>query len=65
MDAKDAALGLGVWQWELNLPVNTARPDEGWVQRLNAVSGHDHLHSTPQHSTAWYTRGLYLVTGRY
>jgi hypothetical protein len=56
VDAEDAALGLGVWQWELNLPVNTARPDEGRVQRLNAVGGHDHLHSTARHGTQQYSR---------
>ena len=41
--AEDAALGLGIWQGELNLPVNAPRPDEGRVQRLNAVGCHDHL----------------------
>ena len=34
VDAKDAALGLGVRQRELNLPINPARPDECRVQGL-------------------------------
>jgi hypothetical protein len=41
--AEDAALGFGIRQWELNLPVNAPRPDEGRVQRLNAVGCHDDL----------------------
>jgi hypothetical protein len=41
--AEDAALGLGIWQGELNLPVNAPRPNESRVQRLNAVGCHDHL----------------------
>merc|ERR1719308_494021 len=27
VDPKDSALGLLIWEWELNFPVNSARPD--------------------------------------
>lgn len=43
MNAKDAALCLCIWQRELNFTVNTTRPDEGRVERLYAVCGHDDL----------------------
>merc|ERR1712172_233660 len=43
VDAKDSALGLLIWEWKLNFPVNSARPDEGWVKGLNPVGRHDHL----------------------
>ena len=43
VDAKDAALGLGVWQRELNLAVYPAWPDECRVQGLYLVGRHDDL----------------------
>jgi hypothetical protein len=43
VNAKNSPLCLGVWQRELNLAVNAARPDQRRVQRLNAVGGHDNL----------------------
>ena len=48
VDAKDTALGLGVGQWELNLPINPTGPDERWVQGLYSICSHDHLeHNDP------------------
>lgn len=43
VDAEDAPLGLLVRQRELDLAVNAPGTDEGRVQRLDAVSRHDHL----------------------
>ena len=43
VDAKDATLGFGVRQRELNLPINPARSDECWVQGLYPIRSHDHL----------------------
>jgi hypothetical protein len=51
VDAEDAALGLGVWQGELNLPVNTPGPDKSRVQCLNTIGGHNDLRSTARQST--------------
>mmetsp|Transcript_25251 Transcript_25251/g.79226 ORF Transcript_25251/g.79226 Transcript_25251/m.79226 type:complete len:235 (+) Transcript_25251:651-1355(+) len=43
VDAKDAALGLGVGQRELDLAVDAARADERRVKALDGVCGHDDL----------------------
>merc|ERR1711971_1459409 len=43
VDAKDSALGLLVWERELNFPVNSARSDQGRVKGLNPIGRHDHL----------------------
>merc|ERR1712192_295507 len=43
VDAKDSALSLLIRERELNFPVNSARPDQGWVKGLNPIGRHDHL----------------------
>ena len=43
MDAKNAALGLLVGEGELDLSVDTSGANEGGVEGLDAVSGHDDL----------------------
>ena len=47
VNAEDAALGLDVRQRELDLTVNTTRPNEGRVKRLDVVGGHNDLDVTP------------------
>ena len=44
VDTKDSSLGFFIGKRELNLPVNSARSDEGGVEGLNPVGRHDHLH---------------------
>merc|ERR1719285_1356216 len=46
VDAKDSTLGLLVWVWELNFPVNPARPNQSRVKGLNPIGCHDHLSVT-------------------
>ena len=41
---ENVPLGLDVRQRELDLPVDTARSDKRWVERLDLVGGHDDLH---------------------
>merc|ERR1719234_1065394 len=43
VDAKDSALSFLIWERELDFPVNSARPDQGWVKGLNPIGRHDHL----------------------
>ena len=43
VNAKDAPLGLGVGQRELDLAINAPGTDQGRVERLDAVGGHDDL----------------------
>ena len=44
MDAKNAALCLGIRKREFNLPVYSAWSDQSWVQRVYPVCRHDDLH---------------------
>merc|ERR1719239_2134318 len=46
VDAEDSTLGLLVWEWELNFPVNSARSDQSRVKSLNPIGCHDHLSVT-------------------
>mmetsp|Transcript_14690 Transcript_14690/g.41334 ORF Transcript_14690/g.41334 Transcript_14690/m.41334 type:complete len:292 (+) Transcript_14690:196-1071(+) len=46
MNLEDAALSLSIREGKLDLPVNTARPDQRRVQALDAVSRHDDLDIT-------------------
>jgi len=43
MYRKYASLRLLVWQWKLNLAINSSRSNESWVQRLYTICGHNHL----------------------
>jgi hypothetical protein len=43
VNVKDSPLCLFVWERELNLPVDPAGADEGGVETLYAVGGHDDL----------------------
>ena len=47
VNSKDSALGLFIWERELDFPVDPSGSDQGGVQRLDAVGGHDHFHVTP------------------
>jgi hypothetical protein len=40
---EDQALLPPVWERELNLPVQTARPQQCGIERVSAVRRHDHL----------------------
>jgi hypothetical protein len=40
---EDQALLPPVWERELNLPVQTARPQQCGIERVGAVRRHDHL----------------------
>ena len=47
VDVEDSPLSLLVWERELDFPVDPSGSDQGGVQRLDAVRGHDHFHVTP------------------
>ena len=51
VNGKDAPLGLDVGQGELNLTIDSSRPDERWVQRVNAIGCHDDLHHSRMKSS--------------
>ena len=68
VNAEDAPLGLGVGQRELDLAINAPGTDQGRVQRLDAVGGHDDLPDWG--SRASYPQGWLIGTrgeseGRY
>ena len=41
MDLEDLALSLLIWKRELDLAIDTSRPDQRWVQRFHLVGRHD------------------------
>ena len=43
MESEDMALGLYIWQGELDLAVDTAWSDECWVERVDSVCRHDYF----------------------
>ncbi len=46
VNVEDAATGFVVRQRKLDLSVNPARTDQGRIQAVDTVGGHDHLHVT-------------------
>lgn len=43
VDLQDAGAGLLSGMGELNLPIQTSRSQQGWVQNVHAVGGSNHL----------------------
>ena len=50
------------WHGATHPPVNTPRPNEGRVQRLDLVRGHDHLQSRAEQSRAGQVRAHQHIT---
>ncbi len=47
MQVEDLALGVLVWVLEEDFAVDAARSDQGGVERLDLVGGHDDLNVSP------------------
>lgn len=43
VDVEDSAFSFLIRQWELDLAIDSAGADQGRVESLNAIGGHDHL----------------------
>ena len=50
VDLQDAGAGLFSGMGELDLPIQTSRSQQGWVQNVHAVGGSDHLQTHTQQS---------------
>jgi hypothetical protein len=61
VDVEDPAPGLVVRKRKLDLPVYAARPDEGRVQAVDPVGGHDDLHVATRVEPVQLRKGKIIV----